>query len=480
MRAIKQLSVITILLSVMTILIVSCQSEEKAAAYPMFWTWMEDLPGVDMEQTFANMAEAGIDAVMLHAASAEDYKRDIEIANKYGIEVYAWMWTLNPPRQERKEVLAAHPDWFDVNRNGESLAEHKAYVSSYKFLSPSVPEVKEYLLKRIDELCQIDGIKGICLDYCRLVDVVLPISLSYIYEITQDTEVYPQWDFGYHPAMLNAFIEEFGYDPRNQEDPSRDLKWRQYRCDKVTEIANMMVDAIHSHGKVVTASPFTTPKIASFMVAQDWGKWNVDIAFPMLYTDFYTMDPEFAYEGTVENNRDKNPVTLLGAGLDTELGGDPEHIFAKMDAAFKGGAQAISLYTIAGLDTPELRKRFKAYADSLKSLRAENGGAVPFVKAEAADTNPFVHKGLMAVVERNIQRMVAGEAIHEYSVNGMVKDDPSKSYPALDLGEYKLIKENERIKVYNVTDNASNKSFDVIFVTYGDIISGWDVRPASK
>ena len=237
-----------------------------------------------------------------------------------------------------------------------------------------------------------------------------------------------------------------------------------------------MAETIHSYGKTVTASPFTTPKIASFMVAQDWGKWNVDLIFPMLYTDFYTQDPEFAYDGTVENNRDKNPKTILGAGLDTELGGAPEHIFAKMDAAFRGGAQAISLYTIMGLDKPELRARFKQYSDSLRTLRAENGGVVPFVAADAADTNPFSHKGLMAVVERNIQRMVAGEPIHESSVNGMVADDPSKTYQPLDLGEYELVRENERIKVYNVTDNASKKSFEVIFVMYGDIISGWDVR----
>jgi hypothetical protein len=30
--------------------------------------------------------------------------------------------------------------------------------------------------------------------------------------------------------------------------------------------------------------------------------------------------------------------------------------------------------------------------------------------------------------------------------------------------------------VYNVTDNASGRRFEVIFVVYGDIISGWDVR----
>lgn len=454
----------------------SCGNKAEEKTYPMFWTWMEDLPGVDMEQTFANMAEAGIDGVMLHAASVEDYKKDIEIARRHGITVYAWLWTLNPPRQDRPRMLEEVPEWFDVNREGNSLAEYKAYVNSYKFMCPNLPEVRQNLVDRVKQLCEIDGIEGVCLDYCRLVDVVLPVTLSYNYNITQDGEVFPQWDFGYHPSMLEEFNTLYGYDPREQEDPSRDAKWRQFRCDKVTECANLMAETIRSYGKVVTASPFATPKVASFMVAQDWGKWDLDIVFPMLYTAFYTQEKGFAYEGTIENNRDKNPKTVLGVGLDTELGEAPENIFAKMDAAFSAGAQAVSLYTIAGLNTPELRAQFKEYADSLRNVRAENGGKVPYERVENVDLNPFDNADLMAVVERNMQRLAAGEAIHEFSVNGMVPDDPAKVYPALDLTEYELTVDNGRIQKYRVKDNASGKSFDVIFIVYGEVISGWDVR----
>jgi hypothetical protein len=459
---------------------VSCNEtqKEEPVTYPMFWTWLEDLPDVDMEASFKAMHEAGIDGVMLHAVTKEDYLRDIAIAKKYGITVYAWLWTLNPPRQDRPRMLEEHPEWFDVNRNGQSLADFKAYVSSYKFMCPVLPEVRENLVERVKWLCEIDGIEGICLDYCRLVDVVLPISLSYNYKITQDGEVFPQWDFGYHPAMIEEFQKEFGYDPRDQEDPSRDPKWQKFRCDKISECANLMAETIRSYGKVVTASPFATPKVASFMVAQDIGDWDLDIVFPMLYTAFYTQEAGYAYEGTIENNRDKNPKTVLGAGLDTELGDNPEEIFAKMDNAFKAGAQAISLYTIAGLNTPELRVRFKEYADSLRAVRAANGGKVPYTKVETVDLNPFNHAGIMANVERSMQRLAAGEAIHEFSDNGMVKDDPSKVYPALDLTEYELVTDNDRIKKYRVTDKASSTKFDVIFIVYGEVISGWDVRVA--
>ena len=451
---------------------VSCT--EKKADYPMFWTWLEDLPDIDMETAFTHMEEAGLDAVMLHAASIEDYRKDVEIARRHGITVYAWVWTLNPPRQERPQIMAEHPDWFSVNRNGQSTLEYKAYVNSYKFLCPILPEVRDYLVQKVKDICAVDGVEGICLDYCRLVDCVLPISLAYNYELFQDGEVFPEYDFGYHPAMLAAFQEKHGYDPREQEDPSRDEVWRQFRCDQITEVANLLCDAAHAAGKAVTASTFSGAGVSRFMVFQDWGKWKLDLAHPMCYTDFYTMDPSFARDATLQNQLAKAPGTTLMCGVDTELGGDPEHIFEKMDAAFGAGATGISLYTVEGLDSADLRRRFKVYADSLRAVRA--AGKLPAAPGVAPDTDPFANKGLMAVVERSIQRLVAGESIHEKSVNGMVPDDPSVTYPALDLGDYELARETDRIRVYNVTDNASGRRFEVLFVLFGDIISGWDVR----
>ena len=483
--------------AVLALCMVSCS--EKTTEYPMFWTWLEDLPDIDMETAFTHMEEAGLDAVMLHAASAEDYRRDVQIARRHGITVYAWVWTLNPPRQERPRLMEEHPGWFSVNRNGQSTLAYKAYVNSYKFLCPALPEVREYLVQKVKDICAIEGVEGICIDYCRLVDCVLPVSLAYNYGLFQDGEVFPEYDFGYHPAMIEKFKAAHGYDPREQDDPTRDEVWRQFRCDQVTEVANLICDTAHAAGKMVTASPFSAAGVSRFMVFQDWGKWKLDIVHPMAYTDFYTMDPSFAYDATLANQSAKGPNTTLMCGLDTELGGDPARIFEKMDAAFVAGARGVSLYTIEGLDSPDLRRIFKAYADSLRALRAEGKlPEAPVVSGEwgtsarvspdmdqeretsaglSPDMDPFSHPGLMAVVERNIQRLVAGQPIHERSVNGMVPDDPTVTYPPLDLGDYELVRETDRLRVYNVTDNASGRRFEVLFLIYGAIISGWDVRP---
>ena len=369
----KKLALKLALLFSAALLICSCNKNEE---YPMFWTWLEDIPSIDMESAFTHMEEAGLDAVMLHAPSVEAYKKDVEIARRHGIKVYAWVWTLNPPRQERAPMLEEHPDWFSVNRNGESVADHKAYVNSYKFLCPAIPEVREYLRKKVEDIVAVDGVEGICLDYCRLIDCVLPISLAYNYNLRQDTEVWPEYDYGYHPAMLEKFEKEYGYDPRDQEDPSRDEKWCEFRCDQVTDLVNEICAAVHAAGKKVSADVFPGPKShAYWMVRQEWNKWDIDMVFPMNYNDFYLQPAEWVGEVTEEEVKSV-PGKPVISGLficrewkrKVELE-DPEQsglIPAEMATAVQGarqaGAAGICLFT-PGSMTPE---HWEALAAALK------------------------------------------------------------------------------------------------------------------
>lgn len=475
-------TVVSALMVVLSLAVSCSKQEEKRPEYPMFWTWMEDRAGLDLDTLFVHMDEAGIDGLMLYVPDMERYRRAAELAKEHGVTLYAWVWTLNP-RGDRQKLLQEHPEWFDVNRNGQSLADFKAYVNSYKFLSAAVPEVREYVRENVKRMCEVDGIDGICLDYCRIVDCLLPISLAYNYSLRQDGQVLPEYDFGYHPLALKRFMEEYGYDPRTTgKDPSRDTVWCNFRMELITEIANLAAETAHSYGKKVCASPFATVGIASFMVAQDFGKWDLDLVFPMEYSDFYSMEPGFVFDATRQNKMMKNPDTELYCGLGAELGSGFESLRECMNAAFRGGAQGISLYTIAGLDTPEIRAQFKEYADSLRQIRTANGGVMPeldavnYVPEGDINIDPFTHPYLIKNVERGMQRLIAGEQIHVKSMNGMVEDDPSKTYPDLDLGEYRPLRVSDRILVYKVTDRASGKDFDVLFPVYGGLISGWDVR----
>ena len=100
-------------------------------------------------------------------------------------------------------VHAEHPEWYNVNRNGDNSWDHPAYVGYYRFLCPSRPGVHEFLQKRVRELSAFD-VDGVHLDYIRYPDVILAESLQPHYDIVQDKE-YPQYDYCYCDVCRAGF-----------------------------------------------------------------------------------------------------------------------------------------------------------------------------------------------------------------------------------------------------------------------------------
>lgn len=387
------------------------EATDTNQTYPMFWTWLDYRPDMNFDSVCVILQQTGIDGIMLNAPTPDDYRVAIPIAHTYGIEVYAWLWTMNL-EHDRKAMLKERPEWFSVNRRGESLTDTNAYVDYYKFMCPALPEVREHIKKKIHAYCKVEGLNGIAIDYHRFVDVVLPTTLWPKYGIVQDKE-YPEWDYGYHPAMLALFREKHGYDPREQEDPSTDELWLQFRCDQITEVANEIADVVHSYGKVMAASPFPTPAISRKMVRQDWGKWNLDIVFPMVYHNFYTKDVSFISDCTINNVRDKNPNTTLYCGMTAT---DGQEMFDCMDAALNNGAEGIAIFTVNGLRSAEVRNRFKAYTDSVKTLKAANTYPVN-TAGRKVNTNPFENKGIMDNIHQEMTKYIetAKKLLYVYS-----------------------------------------------------------------
>jgi len=512
----KHLKFLILFLVIIGLLACSGKKTEKVSEYPMFWTWMDYRPGMNFDSVCVVMNETGIDGVMLNAPTPDDYRKAIPIAHKHGIEVYAWLWTINL-EHDRDAMVQEHPEWFSVNRKGESLANTKAYVDYYKFMCPALPEVREHIRKKIVAYCEVEGLNGIAIDYHRFVDVILPTTLWSRYGIVQDRE-YPEWDFGYHPEMIKIFKEKFGYDPRDLEDPSTDGKWQQFRCDQITEVANEIAEVVHSYGKVMAASPFPTPAMSRRMVRQDWGKWNLDIVFPMVYHNFYTGDVSFISDCTIENARDKNPMTTLYCGMTAS---NSPVMFDSMDEALNNGAEGISIFTVSGLRSPEIREKFKAYADSARVSRAAPKGKKGVSVHKVVNTNPFEKSGIMnavnmhilaylslakasilpelkntdqSTIERISKSALQGNTAEDYinrlknaprrnqelqpvaeALTGQFIKDNNQAN--INLSGYELIKEYGATKHYQATEQNSKVVFDVTFYFYGGIISGWSVEP---
>jgi len=280
----------------------------------------------------------------------------------------------------------------------------------------------------------------------------------------------------------------------------------------------MIAEIVHSHGKVMAASPFPTPKMAKKMVRQDWGKWNLDIVFPMVYHNFYTGDISFISDCSLENARDKNPMTTLYCGMTATNG---PLMFDCMDEALNNGAKGISIFTVGGLRSSEIRGRFKAYADSARASRAALKGKPEVPLTRVANANPFENKGIMdainfrifaylslanvfalpglkkiepAVVERLAMSSMQVNIPEDYisRLSGPMRRNPELEPVAkaiadqfindmeklsLNLSEYKLLEEYGATKHYQVTEQNSSSIFDVVFYFYGGIISGWSLEP---
>jgi uncharacterized lipoprotein YddW (UPF0748 family) len=264
------------------------------------WTWVTtalDVPDEEWKQRLARMRAVGIDAILPeifnnraaayssgHLPVAGQWLEQIlPLAAQAGIEVHAWMHTMTCTVPD---IVAGHPEWYAVNRKGESAADRPAYVGYYKFLCPTRPEVHEFLLRRVRELAAFEGLASVHLDYIRYPDVILASALQPKYGIVQDRE-YPAYDYCYCDACRDAFRQQAGVDPLTLEEPSLDQAWRQFRYDRITRLVrDTLSPAIHQLGKQVTAAVFPNWQ----HVRQEWSRWGLDAALPMLYHSFYDAD----------------------------------------------------------------------------------------------------------------------------------------------------------------------------------------------
>lgn len=277
--------------------------ELDASAPVKHWMWIH--PGTrrsrsDWQRVFARMREAGIDAVLpevfagdrvlfeyphtLVETSAPVLETILPLAHEAGMEVHAWLWILNHPNPR---IVSRHPEWYCINRLGDSAHDKPAYVPHYQFVCPRQPGVQEFMRDTVESLARIGDLDGLHFDYVRLPDVILAKGLWKKYGINQDRE-YPQYDYCYCDLCRSLFRERQGIDPAaDMADPAAAEAWRRFRYDGVTALVNdILVPVTRGAGKQTTAAVFPNWQ----HVRQEWHTWHLDGFLPMLYHSFHDQD----------------------------------------------------------------------------------------------------------------------------------------------------------------------------------------------
>jgi len=317
------------------------------------WMWERlkaDWTDEQYQQHFTKIHDCGICAVLFEGYD----ERIFRLCKESGLEAHYWKWTMN-----RSELLQSHPEWFAVNRIGESTAVDPPYVDYYRFLCPTHPEVAEYLADDYSKMGSLKYVDGMHLDYVRFPDVVLPTSLWANYGIDQTSEL-PEYDYCYCDACRAAFKAITGRDPLEEKYPMEDQMWIQYRLDAITNVVTAISKRMESEGKFLSAAVFPGPTMAKKMVRQDWGNWPLKAFFPMTYNGFYNEGPEWIGVSVKESVKAVSGKAAIYPGLFfPDIKGDD---FVKaLDAAYGAGASGVSFFD--GPDDQFL-DIFKAYLDS--------------------------------------------------------------------------------------------------------------------
>jgi len=340
----KQLILITLVLFTI-ILLFNCLEKGKRKS-PKISVWMGEGKNHSVEYLkiqFNKLKKAGVDGVM-YQCSIDRYPDVIKTADRTGLEIHAWQVILNC-RDEY--VMENHKDWFTISGKGKSTLDNPPFVGYYKWLCPSNEQVQDYLIEKVSRLADIEGLRGIHLDYIRYSDVILPKGLWSKYNLVMDRE-YPEFDFCYCDVCISNFKDQTGIDPSKLKDPSINKEWRQYRYDSITNLVNKLADIVHQKDKRLSAAVFPTPTIARTMVRQDWVNWNLDMVYPMVYHNFYEKDVSWIKDAVKEGiNALNSKIPLISGLYIPKL--DPDELVEAIDYSFENGAKGICLFGYEGM-----------------------------------------------------------------------------------------------------------------------------------
>jgi hypothetical protein len=303
------------------------------------WVWIrpkETDKEADLQRLYKRFYEAGMQGIFFEADSERHYR----LAKAQKLEAHRWMWTLN---RGEKSLLQAHPEWYSINRKGESCADKPPYVGYYRWLCPSREEVANYLEDDVQQILSKDYVDGIHLDYVRFCDVILPVNLWDTYKIEQTREL-PEYDYCYCEVCRQKFKEWKGVDVGSIQYPEESLSWRLFRYNAVTTIVNRLALVAKAHEKPITAAVFPTPEVARRNVRQDWVAWNLDWICPMIYHGFYKEDVAWIGSAVEEGVNALHGKFPLYAALYLPDFKNTQEIKQGISHALAKGAAGVSLF----------------------------------------------------------------------------------------------------------------------------------------
>ena len=243
----------------------------------------------------------------------------VQEGHKKGVQVHAWMPCLIGGFLTPDPVLAAHPQWAVVFKDGKNCFD-RPIDKCYWWYDPSNPEVREYFKSLVREIAA-QHVDGINFDWLRI-----------------------NGDWCYSSTFRTGFRHKYGVDPLEIKTPEQEQQWKDYRVEVVSAFFQDLHDAAKSVNPKIKLSAAVAPDPEECKAGrnQDWLEWSkqLDFIFPMIYRH---PDPSITVDAKRILQQAHCPVYIgLGGDESKDLSADS---YAQMIQLVRAsGARGFSFY----------------------------------------------------------------------------------------------------------------------------------------
>lgn len=258
-----------------------------------------------------------------------------------GIKIHAWInvffvWSSDGKPRDHRHAYYRDEDWFAADQGGRSLKKYSQKELTRSnlegvYLSPSNPDVKNYIRELVREILFKYDVDGIHLDYIR----------------------YGNMNYSYDRHTTNSFFDQYKVDPFTLGDnkalaPYKET-WRLWRLYQITDLVSQLkIDIIKFNPWVkLSAAVKPDPDEARYGFGQDWPAWLqnrwVDFVVLMDYSTNTSMVVNLAVKAMPYRGNGKIYIGL-GAWRDTIDG-----LMDKVETLRNAGINDIVLFSYDGL-----------------------------------------------------------------------------------------------------------------------------------
>ncbi|MGG6295549.1 glycoside hydrolase family 10 protein [Leptolyngbya sp. AN02str] len=241
--------------------------------------------------------------------------------HRQGMAVIPWFeFGLMAPAQS--ELVEQHPDWVTQKRDGDQIWMEGGVIPRV-WLSPSHPEVQDFMVNLLTEAVRRYRVDGIQLDD----HFGIPVA------------------FGYDPITINKYkAEHNGAEP---PEDARDPDWVRWRANEITQLMRRVVTEVKAINPDCVISMSPNPRKFSYdEYLQDWGSWERRGLIDELIVQVYRYNMErFEFEidrADVQTAKEFLPVSIgILAGLRnniTDMSLINEQVEAVRDRGYAGVA----------------------------------------------------------------------------------------------------------------------------------------------